>query len=60
LIRREGRLEIETDRHLCGIFGLETWLHLLTEVGFELKQMKLRLPDLEGKSYPILVCLKPA
>ena len=35
LIRRAGKLEIETDHHLGGIFPLQSWLDLLREVGFE-------------------------
>ncbi len=34
LIRRNGSLAIEADRHRCGIFALGTWLDLLTAVGF--------------------------
>lgn len=37
LIRRKGKLEIHTDRHIIGIFKLEIWLDLLKEVGFEVK-----------------------
>jgi len=59
LIRRGGRLEIETDRHLCGIFGLDIWFGLLKEVGFEVKQMEFRPSGMEGEGYPMLVCIKP-
>jgi SAM-dependent methyltransferase len=60
LIRRKGELEIHSDRHLCGIFKLETWLDLLREVGFEVKQMKFEHPTFtEGEYCPILVCSKP-
>lgn len=58
LIRRGGRLEIETDHHLCGIFRLETWLSLLKEVGFEVEQMDFRPSGLHGEGYPMLVCIK--
>jgi ubiquinone/menaquinone biosynthesis C-methylase UbiE len=54
LIRRGGQLEIETDRHLGGIFKLETWPALLREVGFGVQQMEL---DEEG--IPMFVCIKP-
>ncbi|MGB2853946.1 MAG: class I SAM-dependent methyltransferase [Dehalococcoidia bacterium] len=59
LIRRGGRLDIETDRHVCGIFRLETWHGLLRKVGFEVKQMEFRPAGLEGEFYPLLVCIKP-
>lgn len=58
LIRRGGRLDIETDRHVCGIFGLETWHSLLSEVGFEVRQMEFAHPGLGGEIYPMLVCIK--
>ena len=53
LIRRErsnGQLEIETDRHLSGLFDLETWLRCLTETGFEVHQTEL------GEGVPFFVC----
>jgi SAM-dependent methyltransferase len=59
LIRRGGRLDIETDRHVCGIFGLETWHGLLREVGFEVRQMEFAHPGLGGEISPLLVCVKP-
>jgi len=58
LIRRDGRLDIETDRHVCGIFGLETWRGLLEGVGFEVKQMEFKPAGREGECYPMLVCIK--
>ncbi len=60
LIRVGGKLEIYTDRHLCGIFKLETWLELLKATGFEVKQVKFTHSTFtEGESYPILICIKP-
>jgi SAM-dependent methyltransferase len=38
LIRRAGRVEIETDRHLGGIFPIETWRRLLGETGFRVTE----------------------
>ncbi len=55
LIRRGGQLTIETDRHLCGLFGLETWLRLLRAVGFAVTQM-----EIAGDASPMFVCRKPA
>ena len=57
LIRRGDRLEIETDRHLCGIFELETWHTLLEEAGFEVRQMEFEASASE--TYPMFVCIKP-
>jgi SAM-dependent methyltransferase len=60
LIRVGGKLEVHTDRHLCGIFKLETWLKLLKEMGFKVKQVKFTHSTFtEGESYPVLICIKP-
>ncbi len=56
LIRREGsegQLEIETDRHLGGLFDLETWSLCLSETGFEVHRTELG----EGGA-PFFVCRK--
>jgi SAM-dependent methyltransferase len=54
LIRRVGKLQVETDHHLCGIFPLETWIALLGEVGFEVHQS-----EFEEDKIPFFTCLKP-
>ena len=56
LIRRKGQTEVEvkTDRHLGGIFDVETWLRLLKKVGFEVEQIALKSYD-----FPTFICLKP-
>jgi len=60
LIRVGVKLEVHTDRHLCGIFKLETWLELLKATGFEVKQEKFTHSTFtEGESYPMLICIKP-
>lgn len=35
LVRREGVLETHTDRHVLGLFKLQTWLDLLREAGLD-------------------------
>ena len=60
LIRVGGKLEVHTDRHLCGIFKLKTWLGLLKATGFEVKQVKYTHSTFtEEESYPMLICIKP-
>jgi len=60
LIRVGGKFEVYTDRHLCGIFKLKTWLELLKATGFEVKQVKYTHSTFtEGESYPMLICIKP-
>ena len=53
LIRKEGQLSIEQDHHLCGLFGLDTWIGLMEETGF-----KVSLLEYE-EAGPMFVCLKP-
>lgn len=61
LIRENGILEIETDRHVCGIFGLETWETLLTETGFDCERDTFRHSTFSpGEEYPILIGRKPS
>ena len=59
LIRRNKEIEIHTDRHLCGIFTLNTWLTILRKVGFSVKKLKFKHSEFpKGKSVPELVCYK--
>lgn len=59
-IRVEGKLEICSDHHLCGIFKLKIWLKLLKEVGFKVIQNKFEHSTfVKGESYSILICIKP-
>ena len=59
LIRREGALEIETDRHLCGIFPSRTWRRLLKRSGFEVKQSEFKATGTEPRTYPLFIGIKP-
>ena len=35
LLREGEKVRVEYDQHICGLFGRERWLRLLSEVGFE-------------------------
>ena len=37
LIRRNGKLEVETDVHSQGLFGQEVWMRLLRDAGFDVE-----------------------
>lgn len=52
VVRRAGRVQVETDQHLCGLFGLETWRRLLRDVGFA-------VTEAEMLGYPAFLCDKP-
>ncbi len=56
-IRRGGRLKIETDRHVCGLFPLGTWVRTLRDVGFETRPPEYwQYRETEG--YTVIVGLK--
>jgi SAM-dependent methyltransferase len=59
LIRSKGKLRVETDHHLCGIFSLQTWIGLLEDTGFKVNKMEFNVSDPEARAYPVLVCVKP-
>ena len=60
LIRRKGELEILTDRHLSGIFKLETWRKLLQKMGFQVIEVEFKPPaGAQKEYYPIFICNKP-
>ena len=55
LIRRSGRLQIETDQHILGLFETGTWLELLKKTGFDIKAVSDETPE-EAITF---VCVKP-
>jgi SAM-dependent methyltransferase len=57
LIRKNGQLTIETDRHLCGLFALDKWIHLLEKTGFHVHQIPWQPPD---RDLPVFAAVKPA
>lgn len=60
LIRKRKKLIIKTDRHLCGLFKVATWLKLLKHCGFKTKKQvyKYKMGD-EKKSIQEFICHKP-
>jgi SAM-dependent methyltransferase len=59
LIRHSGKLELQTDYHLGGIFRLETWLDALRKSGFEVKQTLFQSPPVGAEDYPVLLGVRP-
>jgi SAM-dependent methyltransferase len=59
LIRRGRELQVEVDRHLCGIFDLRTWRDLLSGVGFEVEELEWEHSEFPpGESLPMFLCEK--
>jgi SAM-dependent methyltransferase len=57
LIREKGRLQIEHDRFVCGLFLLNTWSGLMAEAGFQFEKRSFRLRGME-REYVLLVGVK--
>jgi SAM-dependent methyltransferase len=57
LIRREGSLEIESDRHLGGLFSVDVWYDILSSVGFAVETVEYEDPE-SGDDIPVVVCKK--
>lgn len=53
-IQQGGRLEIEHDRHITGLFPKSTWVHLITEAGFSFEERLYHLLE-DDTEYPLLV-----
>jgi ubiquinone/menaquinone biosynthesis C-methylase UbiE len=60
LVRRDGGLTVEVDRHICGMFPLKVWRELLRETGFTWTERRFEHtehgPDEEE---PMFVCTRP-
>jgi len=60
LIRKDGRLTVETETHLMGIFPMKVWPRILRSVGFDVERRKFTYSDEEmDLEYQLFVCLKP-
>lgn len=55
LIREHGRLRIESDHWLMGLFPLDTWRRVLREIGFALHEVPYRLGD---ETYTVFACVR--
>ena len=56
LIRENGKLRIEEDLHICGLFELDVWRSALRQTGFEVHEVDL---NQEASGLPTFVCVKP-
>ena len=54
LIKEDGILRVETDRHIAGLFRMDTWVEIMEDIGF-----KVRRCEYPGEGIPMFVCLKP-
>jgi SAM-dependent methyltransferase len=54
ILREDGRLRIEQDRHITGIFPLATWFRLLDEAGFDAEKIEYPVAE-DGHDMFLLV-----
>jgi SAM-dependent methyltransferase len=55
LIREKGKLRIEHDLHIGGIFELQVWKHSLKKAGFEIHELK---EQISGDEILVFACVK--
>ncbi|MBW6516372.1 MAG: methyltransferase domain-containing protein [Candidatus Cloacimonetes bacterium] len=66
LYRQKGKLEILTDRHLCGLYSIELVRKLLHEAGFVVEIIEYRPPEsalgnienISEETYPLFIASK--
>lgn len=58
LIREGGKLRIEIDRHVGGLFPIDTWRKCLRSVGFEVAELEFKAEGQAGQAVPVLLGLK--
>jgi SAM-dependent methyltransferase len=59
LIRQGGRLRIENDRHLVGLFRQRAWLDTLVKTGFDVLEEQYKPAGSELPPFPLFICVKP-
>lgn len=58
VIKKDGQVTVETDRHVTGLFPLATWHRLLGEAGFEVETRPYPVYDDGGEGYLLVATLK--
>ena len=59
LFRGEDKtMHCEYDRHICGLFGREKWLHFITDVGFEALAVPFEHSEVEPGSCDVFLGVK--
>jgi SAM-dependent methyltransferase len=55
-----GRVRVEQDRHVEGLFGREEWLRLLSNAGFDARSVPFEHSELEKGSHEVFVGRRPS
>ena len=59
LREEEGEVRCEYDRHVCGIFRRETWIRIISEVGFRARALPFEHSEIEPGSCEVFLGIKP-
>lgn len=59
LLRDERGLRCEYDRHICGLFSRDTWLRILSEIGFQPQAIPFEHSEIEPGSCELFIGIKP-
>ncbi|MCL0074071.1 class I SAM-dependent methyltransferase [Dehalococcoidia bacterium] len=55
----DGQVRCEYDRHLCGLFGQQDWLRIISEAGFRARAVPFEHSEIELGSCEVFTGLKP-
>ena len=58
MVKENGQLKVETDRHVTGIFPLATWQDLLSQAGLEVEAKPYPVYDDDGEGFLLVATLK--
>jgi hypothetical protein len=59
LLREDGDVRLEYDRHILGVFGREDWLRWIIEAGFEARAIPFEHSQIEPGSCELFLGTKP-
>lgn len=59
LLREDGNVRCEYDRHVCGLFRRSTWLRIITEVGLKARSIPFEHSQIEPGSCEVFLGIKP-
>lgn len=59
LLREDGDVRCEYDRHVCGLFGRADWVRLVTEAGFQARSMPFEHSQIEPGACELFLGIKP-
>jgi len=55
----DGEVCCEYDRHVCGLFGRQDWLRMITEAGFQARAIPFEHSKIEPGSCDVFIGVKP-